>query len=434
MGNKTDRQFSTVKEVEAIRPPAGATERVDYWHSEIRGFGLRVSGSGARSWFVLRRLNGRLRRVTLGNAEDISLKDATRLAHKAISDLAQGNDPTAAKAAARAEETAKSKAVKDAKLNTVEKWSARYLKEDAAENKTVDQVRKRFDSAINPVIGHIPISQIDAKKIAALLATIKERAPFMANRVFANLHRFFNWLVEQREIAVSPMLGMKRPMRKELSRDRTLTEPEIVALLEALPSVAYPYQQIFHLLLLTGQRREEIGALRWSEIDIEKAEITLSRDRTKAERPHSIQLSTQALVIIKSLPKIKDQDLVFATSENTAPSNYGHQKAQLDAIMAPIFEKNAKRNGNGNEKFKDWRLHDLRRTAATGMAELGFPPHVVSRILNHSPGSTQGITAIYNRFHYRDEKRAALQAWANKVDAIMSPDASSNVVKLAVSK
>jgi integrase len=162
--------------------------------------------------------------------------------------------------------------------------------------------------------------------------------------------------------------------------------------------------------------------MRRSEIDLAKRTWTLPRQRAKGDREHEVQLSQVAMDILRSLPRIagigNGQDgFLFTTTSRTPVSGFGNAKRRLDALMAE--ERCRSLRLSENSKIPDWRLHDLRRTAATGMARLGFPPHVVDKVLNHVSGTIRGVAAVYNRFEYLDERRAALEAWGRHVEKIV---------------
>jgi integrase len=172
--------------------------------------------------------------------------------------------------------------------------------------------------------------------------------------------------------------------------------------------------------------------MKWTEIDVDKRTWTLPRHRVKSDRGHEVHLSDAAIEVLRSLPRIvsagNERDLVFTVTGTTAVSGFGNAKRRFDLIMAE-----ARRHSLGlseHTKIPDWRLHDLRRTAATGMARLNIAPHVVDKVLNHSGGTIRGVAAVYNRFEYLEERRAALEAWGRYVDRLVTPH-PSNLVALA---
>jgi integrase len=178
------------------------------------------------------------------------------------------------------------------------------------------------------------------------------------------------------------------------------------------------------LLLLTAQRRDEVGGLEWSEIDFDKKGWTIPRDRAKNDRSHEVHLSDAAVSVLRSIPRVGN-GAVFTTNGRTV-SGFSHGKNLLDAAMLAAQRDEL---GAQAEAIPHWILHDLRRTAATGMARLNIAPHVVDKILNHVSGTIRGVAAVYNRFEYLDERRAALEAWGQYVTGLVKP-AQANVIIL----
>jgi integrase len=180
---------------------------------------------------------------------------------------------------------------------------------------------------------------------------------------------------------------------------------------------------------LTAQRRDEVAGIEWSEIDVERRLWIIPRERAKNDRAHEVHLSALAIEIIEGLPRIGDRFL-FTTSGDRPASGFSKSKARLDRHMLDLLRAELTKAGKDPDQAKidDWILHDLRRTAATGMARLNIPPHVVDKILNHVSGTIRGVAAVYNRHAYLDERRAALEAWSRHVESLVRPS-PSNVVE-----
>jgi integrase len=249
-------------------------------------------------------------------------------------------------------------------------------------------------------------------------------AEIQANRTLARLRALFNWAIEKDRLATSPVARIKSPT-KERTRDRVLDDDELRWLWRACGVVGWPFGSLTELLLLTAQRREEAATLERSELDLELRTWTIPREKTKSRRAHEVPLSEAALEVLKSAPTIGNT-LIYTTNGESAVSGFSRAKRRLDAAMLAAKRKEL---GATCEPIPPWRLHDLRRTAATGMARLGFAPHVVDKILNHVSGTIRGVAAIYNRFEYLEERRAALEAWGSYVDRLAAP-APENVVRL----
>ena len=170
------------------------------------------------------------------------------------------------------------------------------------------------------------------------------------------------------------------------------------------------------MMLLTAQREGEVAGMGWSELDIEKRIWAIPGARSKNGKPHIVHLSAMAIEILEQVPRVAGQDLLFSGTGKTPVSGFSRAKARIDRLM-------------GGD-IAPWVLHDLRRTATTGMARLGIAPHVADRVLNHQAGTIRGVAAVYNRFEYLDERKAALEAWGRLVESLVRP-ALSNVVPLA---
>jgi integrase len=190
-------------------------------------------------------------------------------------------------------------------------------------------------------------------------------------------------------------------------------DDELSRVWAAARELGWPFGPFVHLLTLTGQRRDEVAGMRWSELNLEKRLWTLPRGRVKNDKGHEVPLSAQAIMVIKTVPKKAGEDLLFSTTGKSPISGFSKTKATID-------EKSG---------VTEWTFHDLRRTLASGMARLGIALPVIEKVLNHTSGSFRGIVGIYQRHEFADEKRHALDAWAAHVMRIVKgqPD---NVVAL----
>jgi integrase len=254
---------------------------------------------------------------------------------------------------------------------------------------------------IIPACRHKLISEIAKVDVNRMLDVIVDRgAPIAANETLSIAKRWLRWCVGRGYLSASPIADVEAPAAKK-SRDRVLSDDELRDVWDAAESLGYPCGPFLRLLILTAQRRGEVAAMRWQDVDLERALWTLSAEQTKAGRVHDVPLSTAALAILNSLPRFEGAH-VFTTGNGAKPINsFSKLATRLEEAM-----------GKTQAAFV---LHDIRRTAATHLAKMGTPPHVLAALLNHSPGSAQGVTAIYNRFRYVEERREALEAWAEHV-------------------
>lgn len=215
-------------------------------------------------------------------------------------------------------------------------------------------------------------------------------------------------------IATSPMAGL-RALHPESSRDRILSDDELRAVWKAAESLSVPFGPVVQLLILTGQRRGEVANMQWGEIDTEARLLSLPRDRVKNDRRHDVPLSRQALKVIEGLPRVSDR-YVFSLDGEKPINGFGKNRDRLHKLLPA--------------NMPEWVLHDLRRTAVSGMARLGISLAVIEKVVNHVSGSFAGVVGVYQHHEFADEKRAALQKWADEVERIVSGK-SGKVIALA---
>jgi integrase len=410
----------TAAAVERIKPPA--TGQVDHFDQGYPGLALRVSYGGRRSWVLFYRLAGKQRRYTLGTYPALGLAEAHKAWHTARAAVEAGRDPAGEKAEAKRKEPDTVRRIGEL---FIEKWHR-------PRNRTADEVARMLAQHVYPAIGDREINTVTRRDIRDLLdKAIEGGATKRVNRILANVRKLFSWAVEQDFIAASPVAGIAAPA-PETRRERVLTHNEVRAFLRACEAVGEPFAPVLRLLLLTGQRRDEVAEAPWAEIDLANALWSLPGRRTKNGRAHIVPLSRQALAIIEALPSKCRSPLLFpaqftrsAAAGPRSVSGFGRIKEKLDALMLAEL----KRVHGDEATLPEWRLHDLRRTAVTGMAEIRIAPHIVEAVVNHVSGHKNGVAGTYNRAVYADEKRAALAAWANFLDGLVS-DKPANVVEL----
>jgi integrase len=373
----------------------------------MRGLYFVVQPSGARSWAVRYRHEGRSRKHTIGSYPAIDLSNARTLGGKALRVAAEGRDPSHERQLARSVHP-------DSIAQIADQFIARYAKQNNRE-RTWRETERILRRDVLPRWKGKLIREITRRDILKLLDdTIDRGAPVIANRILAAVRKMFAWAVDRDIISLSPCAGIKAPTA-ERSRDRVLTDNELRLVWLASDKIGWPFGPIVKLLILTAQRRDEVVGMRWAELRLDERLWTLPRERVKNNRVHEVPLSDQAIQIIKALPVITGP-LVFSTTGKSPFSGFSKAKRRLDAVIA--------------EPLPHWQLHDLRRTVATGMARLGVVLPVVEKILNHSSGSFSGVAGVYQRHDYRDEKGKALDAWARSVqDLIGDPPPESRAGK-----
>lgn len=419
----------TATAVEKVKPPA--TGRIELWDQTTPGFGLRVTSKGGRTWVLMKRLkigDKQLVRFTLGEYPALSLAKAREKADRYVGIIHRGGDP-------REEEAEILVAAETRRRNTVDTVVAEFIEKYAKRNtRSWAQTEAIFKRHVTPKWGHRPITAIGKRDLMDLLDDLVERdMPIMANRVLAHLRKLGNWCVERGILEASFAAHVKPPAGKEEARERDLSDTEIAELWPVFDGLRYPFGPMFKLLLLLGQRRNEVAEMRWQDVDLDRAEWTLPRELTKAHRTHVVPLPSAALDILGGLPRLSDverkalgagaTEYVFTTTAGRSFAS-GYSRAKLRAEAA-VNEARAKQE---REPMPQWQLHDLRRTVATGLAELGIPLDHIGRVLNHAP---KGVTAtVYDRHSYLPEKRRALEAWAVKLESIINTSKPTNVVRL----
>ncbi len=423
----------TVKSVESIKPESARRELPD---GAIRGLYLVIQPSGRKSWALRYRAptTGKTVKLTIGPLAPTvdgfepapvvgtpqTLASARRLAANALADVAGGNDPAATRKAEKAV-TRSGRYDMDAVLDD---FIARHVRRKN-KPRTIRENERIVNRYIRPEWTGRDVRKIAKRDVLALIDGIV--APHMANNVHAVVRRLFNWCVERDIIDASPALSVKAPTAL-VSRDRVLSDDELRLIWKSCDGLG-PFGSLVKLLAMTGQRRDEISSMRWSELhdlDGENPTLHLPSERVKNRRAHVVPLAPQAVAIIEKLPKIanrRGQSIwVFTTSGEVASSGFSKAKAELDAAMMARARKEAEDRGDNPDhvEIPAWRLHDLRRTAASGMARFDVPPHVIEAVLNHKSGTISGVAAVYNRYDYSSEKRRSLDVWANELIRIVN--------------
>jgi len=353
---------------------------------------------------------GAAKKYTIGTHGEWTVQQARDRAREVLTEGSKGNDVGAIE---RVERQRKSS---DMLTDLVDE----FLKKHAAQNKTHDEAKRILERELLSKHGKKSIHVITKHDILSVLEGIRDRgAPYMANRVLAAIRKFMNWCVSRDIIAISPANGISLPTR-EVSRDRVLTADETRAALIAAKNIGYPFGPIVELLFLTAQRRDEVGDMRWSELDLDKATWTIPAQRAKNGKAHDVHLSKDALALLHSIPRFVsadnvESDLVFTTTGSTPFSGYSKSKKALDKKMLETLRKFAEDKGANPEQVKltPWRLHDIRRTVTTELSKLGVAIHVADAILNHKSNAMSSVARIYQRNEFVDERRDALNKWCD---------------------
>jgi integrase len=380
----------TVKTTASIKLE-GKSERIVF-DDDIKGFGLRIREGGSQSWIYQYRVGSKQRRMVLGSAKSVHLSVARENASRLEARVRLGGDPAMDK------ETARRSADETFGVLVDQYLAARQSKWRANTEREVRRHLTKYAKSLH----RFPITAVSQLNISNLLDDLaKESGDATSNRVRANLSTFFSWAIKKGVDLPKGNVASHTEKQKENSRTRVLSDNELKTIWNACDDDAFG--AIVRLLLLTGQRKSEIGFLRWDEVRDEQ--IVLPGERTKNKRAHSLPL-TDAVKEILDKFRVDNRTHVFGRYD-TGFGGWNTAKLELDARVAKAG------------KIEHWTLHDLRRTAATRMAELGVQPHIIEAVLNHVSGHQGGVAGIYNRATYDKEKRDALNLWAEHVVALV---------------
>jgi integrase len=383
----------TLRSAANIRLPPGKADHVEF-DDDIAGFGLRIREGGSRTWVYRYRVGAKQHSITLGSATSVPLALARENAGRLEAKVRLGGNPALDKQTARA-----------AAGDTVGALIDEYLdarRSDWRPN-SLRQVRHHLLVYAKPLHG-LPITAVSQRNVADLLDKIaKNSGDIASNRLRASLETFVAWVIRKGIRLPEGNVVSYTGKRKETSRSRVLSDSEIKAIWDACDHT--DHSACVKLLLLTGQREAEIGSLRWEEIADDRIELPASR--TKNKRPHTVPLSDPAKAILDQF-RMVGRAHVFGRDDVAGFRGWGVSKQRLDDRIAKAAAPIAA-----------WVVHDLRRTVATRMAELGVQPHIVEAVLNHVSGHKAGVAGIYNRAAYDREKRDALNLWAEHVLAVV---------------
>ena len=402
----------TKRSVDALKPKSIISD------DEIKGFVARRSGSGPVTYgFRYRPKDGpaKQRWLTLGRHGNITADEARILAKKRAGEVADARDPVAEDRAKQLEKEKAKLAVKNTVNAILDIFVARHVKQ----LRSGYQVERAFDVYVRPKIGKKAIYDLKRRDIVEMLDTIEdENGPVMADRVLAHVRKAFNWQAARDDQFSPPIVrGMARTKPAERARTRALSDDEICSLWEALESdeVPLPFRNVVRILLLTAQRRNEVGLMRTDEIDGDT--WIVPAERYKTGTPNVVPLTKEAR------RWIGDRKIGFLFSSNggkRAFNGYSKAKGQLDRVIAQQRKKGKLKT------MPPWTLHDLRRTARSLMARAGVPSDVAEQVLGHK---IPGVRGVYDRHSYAAEKRDALEKLAALIGRILNPP-PHNIVKL----
>ena len=430
--------YITKRAVDALKAASGQLFFWDAGDGAIKGFGVRVTTAGVKSYVYQYRLGGRgaaVRRYTIGRHGEFTPDSARARAIELAEQVRRNIDPLETEAGQRKDRDEKAQEARDLAFAA---YAARFLKMHVEPN-TPDSYG--FSESIvrlhvSPVLDRKPLPEITRRDIVVVIDRIDAAQPSVRRNCFAVMRKLFNWARARGDIKRSPLEGMEPPPLVQ-SRDRVLSDTELTLAYRAAQTIAYPFGPLFELLFATGQRRDEVAGLDWSELDRTAGLWTLPRERVKNDASNIIPLNRLAIAALdRAAGRGLDAStnwprsgLVFTTTGKTSVSGYSRAKAKLDARMAELAIEGA--TEAAPVTIKPWRVHDARRTLATGLQRLGVRFEVTEAVLNHVSGSRSGIAGVYQRHGWGPEKRAALDAWGTHIEGLLNPaESTGNVVPL----
>lgn len=405
----TDRKIASLK--------ALGNKRTDFYDDIVTGLAIRISPNGAKSWSLHYRLDGRIVRDTLGKYPAKGLAKARQEAQDRLAVLAQGRDP-------RQEDARRDAAEAKRRADTFEVVAGQYKKAKLSKLRSGDEQWAAIERDFMPNWRNTPLKDIGRAAVLARLDEIEaEFGPYARNRRASLICALLNFALDRELIESNPAARIEHV--GEVERDRVLTDAELVEIWHAAGKLQQPYGPLVRMLLLTGQRRSEISDMQNPELDRETGLLTIAAGRMKAKVAHEVPLPPAALALLDDLPEYAEPKVhIFASlRRQDSPVNaFSQIKGELDKlILAARLEKDPKA-----QPMSPWRFHDLRRTMRSGLSRLRIPRDISERVIAHTPG---GVEKIYDRHEFREEKRQALEAWANYVSNLLTP--KSNVTTIA---
>lgn len=441
----------TITFLKAVQPQKEPKKDLFVWDTELPGFVLKVTPAGRKIFFAEGRVGrgrgAKLRRVTVGPWGTFTVDEAREEAKRVLRKLEQGVDPVEEKKAAdlAAEQAASEaaeierKARENAFSAVAEQFLAAVVRGRLATADAQESVIKR---RFIDEWGARDITTIGRRDVNAVLDAIAAEghsiAAIKAQRIIRPL---FAFAVDREIIAANPAAGLKLALDEE-ARDRVLTDGELAEIWKATEGLGAPFRQFVQLLILTGQRRNEVAGMRWDELDMEAGLWTIPAARSKNGKAHVVHLAPQALAVLKAVPRRKvldggkverDCQHVMTTRGDAPISGFSKCKQLLDKVILECRAKAmAKYGGNPEEAvgMEEWTFHDLRRTFSTGGARLGIAMHIVERVLNHVPVALKGVARVYQHHEFMAERKSALETWGRHVEFVTKETAVDNVVPL----
>lgn len=410
------------------------------WDDELSGFGFKVTPAGHKTYLLQYRMGGRdapTRRIKIGDHGEWTPHKAREEAKRLRAQVTLGIDPLEGRRVRRKEAVAKRAAEMDAeqlakrlRVSTlVDEWvdamTALIGTDNGPRPRTVEFYSSTARKHIVPAIGDKPLPEVTKAEFRAMLKAIPAGSQALRRSVYATTSALCAWALEDQLIEANPLAGVKPP-KAVSARDRALSQEELAIVWQASHQLRPVHRVFYRLLILTGQRREEVAGLQWSELDRAAALWTLPAERAKNGNLHLVPLSPMAVAQLDAIggSRWPRSGPVLSLDGKRSIAGFSKLRKELDAAIAKVMA-----DMPDPPEFKPWRVHDLRRTLATGMQQLGVRFEVTESILNHVSGSKAGVAGVYQTYDWAIEKREALDKWAEeKIAPFISAPAPAQTV------
>lgn len=408
------------------------------WDDRITGFGLKVTPAGTKVYIYRYRMSrpGQAsrtapRKYTIGRHGNLTPDQARKRAQELAALVAQGFDPRqleldaiAARDKAEALAGEQERARRELAFSRIsDLWLEYYAVDLARRKSSVDMARLVVRRYLRPALGDRSMLDIARRDLQPILDSIPSHKRGMRRAVFAYASVLWGWALRRGYVPVNPLTAMEKPP-VPAARERVLSDDELALVSRAAGAAPKAWGTFFQLLILTGQRRSEVSGMRWEELDRESAIWTIPPARAKNGKAHLVPLpraAVEQIDLVARSARWPQQGFVLTTNSRSPVSGISKAKAALDDAVAEM---------RGGEAIAQWRLHDLRRTVATGLQRLGVRFEVTEALLNHVSGAKGGVAGVYQRHDWADEKRSALDAWAAHVERLLERSDERNVMLL----
>jgi integrase len=416
------KQTLTDRTLKSLKPNEKPYDR---WDSVVRGLGIRVMGSGVKTFVLATRFpgGGKYTRRSLGGYGELTLEQARDKARDWLALIRKGVDPQVDEERRKREQLRRQE-------NTFLAVCEEFIRDKLPSERKGREVERDLRRELIPVWGPRPITEIAPYDVRQIVKVVKDRGtPYQAHNILGHVKRLFGWAIDQQAFGIetSPCdrLKPKAIIGKKKPRQRILFDPELRAFWKAAGGLGYPYGPLFQLLALTGQRKSVVAEAQWSEFDLKQKLWTVPAERMKADAAHVVPLPDDAIVVLESLPRFRKGEHLFSTTFGTKPVNgFSKAKVRLDRVMLSELRKNS----DDPEKvtLAPFVLHDVRRTMRTGLSALPVPDLVRELVIAHTK---PGLHKVYDQYAYVSEKRHALELWVARLRTIVDP-LPDNVVSI----